>query len=221
MGSFLTHLGTGAGDFFGIASVAEVEGRVEAELRVSDVFGDGAEQSHGVGEVAVLSDDLGIGQEASGIPSPIARRDIRFSGKAKAFLDFPSGFGIGGSHGSDAAISVDAIFFVDIGGGEIDAADPAFRDKIDALRALFLRGELETLDDEAERLLDGTFNYYSAVHERIETKINGDTAVLVGCSRVEAAVYGGRKSTWHLQGDFTLRKEEGTWKFTSSRASTY
>ena len=70
-------------------------------------------------------------------------------------------------------------------------------------------------------LLDGTFNYYSAVHDRIETKINGDTAVLKGCSRVEAAVYGGRKSTWHLQGDFTLRKEAGTWKFTSSRASTY
>ena len=38
-------------------------------------------------------------------------------------------------------------------GGEIDAADPAFRDKIDALRALFLRGELETLDDEAEDAL--------------------------------------------------------------------
>ena len=48
-------------------------------------------------------------------------------------------------------------------GGEIDAADPAFRDKIDALRALFLRGELETLDDEAERLLDGTFKCIRSV----------------------------------------------------------
>ena len=32
---------------------------------------------------------------------------------------------------------------------------------------------------------------------------------------------GGRKNRWRLQGDFTLRKEDGAWKLTSSRASTY
>ena len=40
-------------------------------------------------------------------------------------------------------------------------------------------------------------------------------------SRVEAAVYGSGRNTWRLQGDFTLRKEDGVWKLTSSRASTY
>jgi hypothetical protein len=44
---------------------------------------------------------------------------------------------------------------------------------------------------------------------------------MTGRSRVMAAVYGGRKSSWRLQGDFTLRKENGNWKFTSSKASTY
>ena len=70
-------------------------------------------------------------------------------------------------------------------------------------------------------LLDGTFNYYSAEHDSIEAEINGEKASMTGRSRVVAAVYGGRKSSWRLQGDFTLRKEQGGWKLTSSRASTY
>ena len=70
-------------------------------------------------------------------------------------------------------------------------------------------------------LLDGTFNYYSAEHDSVEVEINGEKALMIGRSRVVAAVYGGRKSSWRLQGDFTLRKEQGGWKLTSSRASTY
>ena len=70
-------------------------------------------------------------------------------------------------------------------------------------------------------LLDGTFNYYSADHDSIEVSLNGDHAIMTGRSRVMAAVYGVRKSRWRLQGDFTLRKENGNWKFTSSKASTY
>ena len=77
-------------------------------------------------------------------------------------------------------------------------------------REVFIRG-----------LLNGTFNYYSAEHDGIEVKIDGDTAVMVGKSRVVAAVYGGGKGSWRLQGDFTLRKENGAWKLTNSRASTY
>ena len=70
-------------------------------------------------------------------------------------------------------------------------------------------------------LLDGTFNYYSAAHDSIEVALDGDTATMVGKSQAVAAVYGGRKSRWRLRGDFTLRKEKGSWKLTSSRASTY
>ncbi len=70
-------------------------------------------------------------------------------------------------------------------------------------------------------LLSGTFNYYSAEHDRIDVRIHGDTAEMTGCSRVLAAVYGGGRHNWRLRGDFTLRKENDVWKFTSSRASTY
>jgi ketosteroid isomerase-like protein len=70
-------------------------------------------------------------------------------------------------------------------------------------------------------LLDGTFNYYSADHDSIDVEIHGERASMTGRSSVVAAVYGGRRSSWRLQGDFTLRKEQGAWKLTSSRASTY
>lgn len=70
-------------------------------------------------------------------------------------------------------------------------------------------------------LLDGTFNYYAAEHDSIEVRVDGDRATLVGRSRVLAAVYGGGRHEWRLQGDFTLRREHGVWKFTASRASTY
>ncbi|MCR5208651.1 MAG: nuclear transport factor 2 family protein [Lachnospiraceae bacterium] len=69
--------------------------------------------------------------------------------------------------------------------------------------------------------MNGTFNYYSAEHDSIVVNITGDTAAMIGKSRGVAAVYGGGKNKWRLQGDFTLRKENGNWKLTSSRASTY
>ena len=80
---------------------------------------------------------------------------------------------------------------------------------------------MQSVDEFLSGLLDGTFNYYSAEHDDILVIVTGDTAIMVGKSRVLAAVYGGRQSSWRLRGDFTLRKENGTWKFTSSRASTY
>ena len=70
-------------------------------------------------------------------------------------------------------------------------------------------------------VISGELNYYSAKHDDIIVEVSGDTAVMTGRSRVEAAVYGGGRNTWRLQGDFTLRKEDGVWKLTSSRASTY
>ena len=86
---------------------------------------------------------------------------------------------------------------------------------------LHMTGVRQSAETFLQGLLDGTFNYYSAVHDSIDVQVSGDTATLVGRSRVAAAVYGGRKSTWRLQGDFTLRKEQGVWKLTSSRASVY
>ena len=86
---------------------------------------------------------------------------------------------------------------------------------------LHMTGTKQSVEAFLKGLLDGTFNYYSADHDGIEVTVSGDRASMIGKSRVMAAVYGGGKHSWRLRGDFTLRKEEGRWKLSSSRASTY
>lgn len=70
-------------------------------------------------------------------------------------------------------------------------------------------------------IMDGTLNYYSAVTEELDVDVDGDKAVITGRSRVEAAVFGGGRHTWPLSLRFEARKENGTWRFTRSQASTY
>ncbi|MBR6983184.1 MAG: nuclear transport factor 2 family protein [Ruminococcus sp.] len=70
-------------------------------------------------------------------------------------------------------------------------------------------------------IMDGTLNYYSASHEDMQVEIKGDSAVLVGKSRVTAAVFGGGKHTWQLQLRFQLVKKNGEWRFALASASTY
>ena len=70
-------------------------------------------------------------------------------------------------------------------------------------------------------IMDGTLNYYSAVTEELDVDVDGDKAVITGHSRVEAAVFGGGRHTWSLSLRFEARKENLTWRFTRSQASTY
>ncbi|SCZ77983.1 nuclear transport factor 2 family protein [Pseudobutyrivibrio xylanivorans] len=110
-----------------------------------------------------------------------------------------------------------------------DYWDYMIEKNIEGLRSLMssdyclyhMTGVKQSADEFIEGLKNGTFNYYSAEHEDIIVKVYGDEATMTGKSRVVAAVYGGGKGSWRLQGDFTIRKENGNWKFTSSRASTY
>lgn len=110
-----------------------------------------------------------------------------------------------------------------------DYWDYMIEKNIEGLRSLMssdyclyhMTGVKQSADEFIEGLKSGTFNYYSAEHDDIIVKVYGDEATMTGKSRVVAAVYGGGKGSWRLQGDFTLRKENGNWKFTSSRASTY
>ena len=70
-------------------------------------------------------------------------------------------------------------------------------------------------------VLNGTLNYFSAEHENMPAEISGDTAVLTGQSYVAAAVFGGGRSSWHLQQKCSLKKTDGVWNITRSVASTY
>lgn len=86
---------------------------------------------------------------------------------------------------------------------------------------MHMTGVRQSKEEFIKGLLGGTFNYYSADHDVIDVEVHGDTADLIGKSRVVAAVYGGSKNSWRLQGDFTLKKLDGRWQFTSSKASVY
>ncbi len=86
---------------------------------------------------------------------------------------------------------------------------------------MHMTGARQSADEFISGLMGGTFNYYSADHDDIQVSINGDAATMIGKSRVLAAVYRGGRHRWRLRGDFTLRKENGEWKLTSSEASTY
>ena len=68
---------------------------------------------------------------------------------------------------------------------------------------------------------NGTLNYASAEHVSMEVTISGNAAVLIGKSRVHAAVFGGGWHTWRLEQDLRLVKINGTWRITLSEASTY
>ena len=67
----------------------------------------------------------------------------------------------------------------------------------------------------------GTLNYYSAEHEQMDIKVEGNHATLIGRSRVNAAVFGGGRHTWRLQLSFQLVKKDDHWLFLSAIASTY
>ena len=86
---------------------------------------------------------------------------------------------------------------------------------------LHMTGVRQSAGEFLRGLLSGTFNYYSAEHDSMEVQVSGNTARLVGKSRVLAAVYGGGRHLWRLRGDFTLRREPEGWKLSSSRASVY
>ena len=68
---------------------------------------------------------------------------------------------------------------------------------------------------------DGTLNYYSANHQRMESRFHGDQGELLGQSVVNAAVFGGGPHTWKLQLKLKLVKKEDVWSITEAKASTY
>ena len=68
---------------------------------------------------------------------------------------------------------------------------------------------------------NGTLNYSSAEHDSMEVTMNGETAILIGKSRVHAAVFGGGWHTWRLKQDLHLVKKENHWLITLAEASTY
>jgi len=84
-----------------------------------------------------------------------------------------------------------------------------------------MTGHRQPRKEYLSEIASGVLNYYSVETDSLEITVDGDTARMVGRSRVNAAVYGGGTHTWRLQMDSHLRKENGMWRIAYSRASTY
>ena len=72
-----------------------------------------------------------------------------------------------------------------------------------------------------QAVMNGTLHYYSCEDDSVVATVNGDTATVIGKSRVAAAVFGGGRHIWRLEQDLWLAKKDDRWRITLSEASTY
>ena len=91
----------------------------------------------------------------------------------------------------------------------------------DSFVLVHMTGMRQSKDAFVKAVEDGTLNYYSANHQRMETKVSGNNAELIGQSMVNAAVFGGGPHTWRLQLKIKLIQRAESWKITEAKASTY
>ena len=84
-----------------------------------------------------------------------------------------------------------------------------------------MTGMVQDRETYIRSILNGTLNYYSEQTDTLDIQIHGDTAVMTGRSRVNAAVFGGGRHTWRLQLRFDLIRRADGWKLTGASASTY
>ena len=84
-----------------------------------------------------------------------------------------------------------------------------------------MTGHRQPRKEYLSEIASGVLNYYSVETDSLEIAVDGDTARMVGRSRVNAAVYGGGRHTWRLQMESRLRKANGVSRIAYSRASTY
>ncbi len=84
-----------------------------------------------------------------------------------------------------------------------------------------MTGHRQSKQEYLGEIASGVLNYYSVETDSLDITVNGETARMIGRSRVNAAVYGGGRHTWRLQMDSQLRKIDGEWLITYSKASTY
>lgn len=84
-----------------------------------------------------------------------------------------------------------------------------------------MTGHRQSRKEYLDEIAAGVLNYYSCDNDSLNITVSGDEARMVGRSRVNAAVYGGGRHTWRLQMDSRLKKENGQWKITYTKVSTY
>lgn len=91
----------------------------------------------------------------------------------------------------------------------------------DSFTLIHMSGMRQPKQEFIRAVKDGTLNYYSAGHQKIDVRIHRDTAELKGQSIVSAAVFGGGRHSWRLQLVCGLLRENDRWLLTGAKASVY
>ena len=91
----------------------------------------------------------------------------------------------------------------------------------DSFALIHMTGMRQSKRQYIAAIVNGTLNYYSEQTDAVDIAVTGDTARLVGQSRVSAAVFGGGKHVWRLRLAIDAVKRDGDWYFTGAEASTY
>ncbi len=106
--------------------------------------------------------------------------------------------------------------------GMVEKSRPLMEHSLDVNFVLVHMTGLRQDREEYIRAIEhGVLNYYSAEHDSIQVTIQGNKGVLVGRSRVSAAVFGGGRHTWRLQLTSEIVKRNGRWCMGETIASTY
>ena len=112
--------------------------------------------------------------------------------------------------------------YIEMYNGMIDKDRPILEKVLDENFILIhMTGMRQTRESFIRSILNGTLNYYSARHEKIKVEISGNTASMTGQSVVDAAVFGGRRSTWRLALQIDIHRVNEGWKLMGARASTW
>lgn len=87
---------------------------------------------------------------------------------------------------------------------------------------IHMTGYVQPVTEWLEQIEAGDMIYYSWQEDAIKNiKINGNTASLIGQSRVKARIWGAGPSTWCLQIKMEFENVDGKWKIIKQTASTY
>ncbi|MFI3836081.1 nuclear transport factor 2 family protein [Streptococcus equinus] len=87
---------------------------------------------------------------------------------------------------------------------------------------IHMTGYVQPITEWLEQIETGDMIYYSWQEDAIKNiKIKGNTASLIGQSRVKARIWGAGPSTWRLQIKMEFENVDGKWKIIKQTASTY
>ena len=84
-----------------------------------------------------------------------------------------------------------------------------------------MTGMVQKKQEFLQAVRQGTLNYFSADHEKVDVRITGEHALIIGDSQVLAAVFGGGRHTWRLRQTISCKKENDVWLMEKSVASVY